>query len=37
MADRETIHVADVSEGIGGDATTNFQPFHTCEVLYKIP
>ena len=36
MSEEETIHVADVSEGIGGDATAESGTFQLSEELYKI-
>ena len=36
MTEQETIHVADVSEGICGDATADPETFQPSEELYKI-
>ena len=36
MSEAETIHVADVSEGIGGDATAEFRTFQRPEGLCEI-
>ena len=36
MTEQETIHVADVSEGIGGDATANFQLRRSRERICHI-
>ena len=36
MSEEETIHVADVSEGIGGDATAQFGLFQPPEELCEI-
>jgi hypothetical protein len=35
MSEQETIHVADVSEGIGGDATALFGLFQPPEEYVK--
>jgi hypothetical protein len=36
MSEEETIHVADVSEGIGGDATAEIRTFQRPEELCNI-
>ena len=36
MTEQETIHVADVSDGIGGDATTDSRLRRSREELYNI-
>lgn len=36
MTEQEAIHVADVSEGIGGDATAQFRAFRPPEELCNI-
>jgi hypothetical protein len=36
MSEEETIHVADVSEGIGGDATAESETFQPPEALCNI-
>jgi hypothetical protein len=36
MTDQERIHAADVSEGIGGDATAQFEAFRPPEGLCNI-
>ena len=36
MSEEETIHIADVSEGIGGDATAESGMFQPPEALCNI-
>ncbi|ESS02615.1 MAG: hypothetical protein A07HR67_02119 [uncultured archaeon A07HR67] len=36
MSEQETIHVADVSRGIGGDATAQFGLFQPPEELCEL-
>ena len=36
MSEEEAIHVADVSEGIGGDATAQFRTLQSPEKLCTV-